>query len=118
MPPKEKTPELTTRQKLLAKSGRRYRDLLVPDVGNVRIRNLTAREQIEVANSIPEKATNLEAMVIYVMACVVNEDDTPVFEEGDRRQVEELDAAVMARLSVEIRELCGLDIGVKDAAKN
>lgn len=118
MSSKSKTPELTTRQKLLAKAGRQYRDVIVADVGNVRVRNLTAREQIEVANSLPDKANNLEGMVAYIMACVVNEDGAPLFEEGDRQQVEDLNCAVMAQLFSEIRELCGLDIGVKDQAKN
>lgn len=110
--------ELTTRQKLLAKSGRHYRDVLIPEIGNVRLRNLTAREQIKISDSIQDKTPNFDVMVTYLMVCCVNEDGTPLFEEGDRPQVEELDSAVIARLSVEIRDLCGLDIGVKDSAKN
>ena len=113
-----KPPELTTRQKLLGRCRRQYRDVLVPGVGNVRLKSLTAREQLAVADSLPEEAGGLDWILAHVAACVVDEDDSPVFGPEDLAVLGDMDARTMSLLCDEASELCGLKIGVKDAAKN
>jgi len=118
-PEQESTaPDTSVRAKLLAKVGHQYHDFDVPGVGPVRIKNLTAREQIDIANTIEDASSNLDLMVTYILRCVVDPANKPVFTEADRELIMDLDSAVIAHLSREIRDLCGLSIGVKEAAKN
>ena len=114
------TPSL--RERVLAKSQREYATVSFPpacDLPPIRVRSLTAREQMAVNDSLPENAENLETMAGYIAACcLADELDTPLFSPSDRAAIIALDPRVLASLSAAVRELCGLDIGVKQAAKN
>ena len=107
------------RARMQAQSGKVYKTVPVPLVGEVRIQNLSAREQLAVAARIPDDCENLVAMAHYVAACVLDDEtDSLLYGENDIEEVLALDPRILATLSKEVRDLCGLDIGVKAAAKN
>lgn len=107
------------KERMKACQGRKYKTVEnVPLVGDVEIRNLTAQEQIDLAERIPKEASNLEQTAYYLANCVLDEHREPVYGENEIGEILDLDPRVLATLAAEIRDFCGIDVGVKTAAKN
>ena len=107
----------TLRDRMREQSGRKRKAVTVPLVGEVTIQNLSAREQIELGERV-KGLSDLDAMGLYICACLLDEQDQPAYSESELDEVLSLDPRILATLTREIRDLCGLDIGVRTAAKN
>lgn len=109
--------EVNIRQRFREKAGRQWTEETYDGIGKVLIRNMTGREQIEFSTSIKD-LDDQESMVAYIIECVHDLDKKPVFNATDAEWLMEIDSPVLARLAKTIRRVCGLDIGVKESAKN
>jgi hypothetical protein len=107
------------RERLRAQSGlREERIFPCPLIGDVTIRKLSAREQLQVAERIPDDCENLVAMAHYIIATLIDEGGEAVYQPEDLEEVIALDPRILATISREVRDLLGLSIGVRDHAKN
>lgn len=119
MPPKEKTSETepNIRERFRERTGRRFMEETLPEIGKVLIRNMTGREQIEFSERV-EPLSNEETMVASLIECIHDLDEQPVFTSGDAEWLMELDSPVLNKLAKAVRKVCGFEITVEGAAKN
>ena len=118
---------MSLRETLLERCrNREHRTFEVPGLGEVTIRALSSKEQIELAESIPEQSSDVVYVAHYIAASLVHRDsgalvlsptdiDTLIGDDGETIG---LDAKTAALIFREIKDLNGLDVGRKDAEKN
>ncbi len=71
------------RDKLLERGRPRYATIRVPDIGDVRVRSLSARETFALADRLAAAADKHEEAAIYIQACAVDDDGQPLFGDDD-----------------------------------
>jgi hypothetical protein len=106
------------RDRFRQRTGRRWVPETLPEIGEVLIRNMTAREHIDFSTAIKDDDADQDVMISYMIALVHDLDQQPLFTEADREWLRELDSEVIAPLARVIRKICGLNITIEAAAKN
>jgi YD repeat-containing protein len=122
---------LLNKNQILQINDSKYVDVAVPEWGGtVRVRGLTVAEQDSFDRSIvrtewdeqgnPKTVTDYENQTArLVVRCVVAEDGSRLFEDGDAGLLAAKNAAVVGRLAKAIQDLSGISKKAKDAlAKN
>ena len=115
---------LATSAQFLEKRTRRYAEVTIPTLGEVRLQSLSDAERTvidlelhdEKGKRRPNKMAEYKGRLIA--ACVVNEEGQCIFTEGDAKMLIEMDAAVVNAIVDAINQRCGLDTDLETLAKN
>jgi hypothetical protein len=113
------------KEDFFAAAKRRFKEVPLPDGKSARIRSITAAEWADIdARNVDMKKGGLSAVGLrnsdlrLVAASVVDADGNPIFNDGDLKQLGEIDAGVIVPLVKAIKEHSGLRQDVEDALKN
>lgn len=115
-----------------ARGVRRFRTLTLPLVGTVRIRSINALEYAGIEAAITravhasksgradkQQKALADAYADLMIACVVDNDGTPVFTADDKPTLLSLDSSVSQSLTSACLEHCGIDgCDLEELAKN
>ena len=107
---------LLTKEQLLAKCERRYKDFAIPGGGKVRIRSLKSAEIAGWQASLLDPKTGepcikrqKTARERLVAVSVVDENGVPIFGKDDLEALNGLDNAVIGKIAAEVTEFNGID---------
>ena len=107
---------LTTIEEL-RKHTLRTKTTTIPNLGTFRFRALSARERLDLADTIPEDSP--DGLRILLKATLVNEDGSPLLTDETSCLLMDCDGEALQRLSCEIHEFLGVgDKSVEEAKKN
>lgn len=89
----------------------------VPEIGgSITVRELTAGKALALGGKV--RADDKDAMLLWLIASVVDENGLPMFTEADLPQLQDLSAAVVLKIGARAVKLTGLNSDPGDASKN
>lgn len=117
--------EYATRDALLKRHVRRYRDCQLPDGAIVRLQSITERERSEWESHIKIRRGQVtrESMQMMrarlIVLCLVDDAGQQILQPGDAAQILDWDSALSNALFEQCQEHCGIsEADVEGLAKN
>ena len=114
-----------TRDLFLRAPVRRFKELVIPELGKVRIRSLTELERSQFEASIRDKKGNVSNTKLIDLKCrlivlaVVDGEGNPVLQNADIAQLRQQDAKITNALVDAIQEHIGItDNDLEELEKN
>lgn len=114
-----------TRDLFLRAPVRRYKELIVPELGEVRIRSLTELERSQFEASIRDKKGNVSNTKLIDLKCrlivlaVVDAEGNPILQNSDIPQLRNQDAKITNALVDAIQDHIGItDNDLEELEKN
>lgn len=113
----ENTLSLLTKEQILAKRERRYKDVPIPELGgSIRIRSLKAAEisawqasMLDPKTGEPCVKRQKQGRERLVAISAVNDNGTLMFSKDDLESLNQIENSIVGRIAVESQKFSGID---------